>query len=299
MTEVVGVDIGGTGIAAALVTADGRITARSSLPTPAAEGAGAVLDAVSAAVGELGAPFAAAGVGSAGVIDRASGRVRSATDSLAGWAGTDLRGELAARLGVPVTVDNDVHAHALGELWTGAAAGKRHVLFVAVGTGIGGSLIIDGRPHHGAHAVAGHVGHLPVPAAAGKPCPCGGSGHAEGVGSGPALLAEYLERGGSATTLPEVAALAESGDALASDVLTRGATATGQLLGGLVNAVDPELVLVGGGVSSCGPVWWSAVRAAVAAEALPAVRDVPVVTGGLGSDAAVLGAARMAWDELG
>ncbi len=82
-------------------------------------------------------------------------------------------------------------------------------------------------------------------------------------------------------------------------MLAHGATATGQLLGGLVNAVDPELVLVGGGVSSCGPVWWTALRAAFAAEALPAVRDVPVVAGELGSDAAVLGAARMAWEELG
>ncbi|MCA1188159.1 ROK family protein [Saccharopolyspora sp. 6T] len=298
MTLVLGVDIGGTGIVAGLVTADGAIRDRAAVPTPAADGPVAVLGALAAAASRLGGEFAAAGVGSAGVIDRGSGSVRSATDSISGWAGTELRAELAARLGVPVVVDNDVHAHALGELWTGAAAGRRHVLFAAVGTGIGGSIVVDGRPHRGAHAVAGHLGHLPVPAAAGRPCPCGGSGHVEGVGSGPALLAEYRARGGTATTLPEVVVRAGIRDALAAAVLADGATATGQALGGLVNAVDPELVLVGGGVASCGPAWWEPLRAAVAAEVLPAVRGTPVLPAELGADAAVLGAVWMAWEEL-
>ena len=120
----------------------------------------------------------------------------------------------------------------------------------------------------------------------------------QGVGSGPALLAAYRARGGTAATLPEVAALAETGDALAAAVLADGATALGQALGGLVNAVDPELVLIGGGVAACGPSWWRPLRNAVTAEVLPAVRGIPVLPGELGGDAAVLGAARMAWEEL-
>lgn len=297
MKLVAGVDVGGTKIAAGAVGADGTLLRRHTVATPAADGPAAVLDAVATAVRALGVPIVAAGVGSAGVIDAGSGMVLSATGALPGWAGTDLRGELGARLGVPVAVDNDVHAHAVGETWRGAAAGLHTVLLVAVGTGVGGSLVLGGRVHHGAHAVAGHVGHTPVPEAAGVPCACGGSGHAEALGSGPAMLADYRRRSGrdDAAHLAQVVRRAERGDGLAGEVLARGATAVGQAIGGLVNVLDPELVLLGGGVSGSGELWWEPMRAAVAAEVLPPLRGVPLRAGALGADAAVIGAARLAW----
>lgn len=101
--------------------------------------------------------------------------VLSATEALPGWPGTDLRGELGARLGA-------------------AVLGKEHVLLVTAGTGVGGSLLLGGKVHRGANATAGHVGHVPVPAARGWPCACGGAGHAEAVAGGPAMLAEYRRR---------------------------------------------------------------------------------------------------------
>ncbi|QMU71225.1 ROK family protein [Streptacidiphilus sp. P02-A3a] len=303
MTLVGAVDIGGTKIAAGLVAADGTVVRQRSVPTPAAEGPQAVLDAAADLVAELarpGEPVLAVGVGSAGVIDPRTGRVLSATDALPGWAGTDLRGGLGARLGVPVAVDNDVHAHALGEAWRGAAAGVREVLLVAVGTGIGGSQVVDGRVHHGAHSAAGHVGHMPLPEAEGRRCPCGGVGHAEAVAAGPALLAEYRRRRGAAGTrdLADVAARAERGEPTARQVLEDGATALGRLIGGLVNLLDPELVLVTGGVANCGPVWWSSLRVGYHAEALPPLRGVPLEPGLLGHLAPLLGAARLALDLL-
>ncbi|WP_406064725.1 ROK family protein [Streptomyces sp. NBC_01077] len=299
MSLVAGIDIGGTKTAAGLVDPNGTLMRRHTLPTPAADGPEAVVAAAVRAVRELGEPVAAVGVGSAGVVDPTAGRIVSATDALPGWAGTELRRDLEQALGVPVSVDNDVHAHALGEAWLGAAAGHRHVLLVAVGTGIGGSLLIDGRVHHGARSVAGHAGHVPVPSAAGAPCTCGGTGHAEAVGSGPALLAAYLRRGTApAASVSEVSALASAGDAEARRVLGLGARALGEALGGIVNMTDPELVLVGGGVSGCGPEWWEPLREAFAAELLPPLRGVELRPGSLGGDAAVLGAARLALEVL-
>lgn len=305
MTVVAALDIGGTKTAAALVDHDGRLLHRHTAPTPAAAGPAAVLDAAAAAVARLatdGGPYSAAGAGSAGLIDAAAGTVLSATAALPGWAGTALRDELGRRLGVPVAVDNDVHAHALGESWRGAAAGRTHVLLVAAGTGIGGSLVLAGRIHRGARSAAGHLGHMPVPAAAGRPCPCGGTGHAEGVAAGPAMAAEYRRRTGEAATsgpvadggLAAVAERAAAGEPVAAAVLEEGAVALGEAVGGLVNAIDPQLVLVTGGVSRCGPAWWRPLRTAIAATTLPPLADVPVVPGALGDDAALLGAARLA-----
>ncbi|WP_318211054.1 ROK family protein [Streptomyces sp. SJL17-1] len=299
MSPVAGIDIGGTKTAAGLVDSNGTLLRRHTLPTPAADGPRAVVAAAVRAVRELGEPVAAVGVGSAGVVDPATGRIVSATDALPGWAGTELRRDLEQALGVPVSVDNDVHAHALGEAWLGAAAGRRHVLLVAVGTGIGGSQLIDGRVHHGARSVAGHAGHVPVPSAVGVPCTCGASGHAEAVASGPALLAAYARRGvAPASSLAEVSARAGAGDPAARHVLRTGAKALGEALGGIVNMTDPELVLVGGGVGNCGQEWWEPLRDAFAAELLPPLKDVELRPGSLGGDAAVLGAARLAWEAV-
>jgi glucokinase len=292
---VVGVDIGGTKTSAALVDADGRVRSSVTVPTPGAYGPDAVLDTVTRLVGGLGGAPIAAGVGSAGVVDTRRGVIVSSTDVLADWAGTRLRDRLATSLGLVVAVDNDVHAHALGELWRGAAAGADSVLFVAVGTGIGASLVLDGRVLHGAHAVAGHAGHVPV-AAAGRRCTCGGVGHLEAVASGPALLASFA---GDATHLAEVDALASAGDSDAVAVLGAGGAAVGSVVGGLMNTFDPSMVVIGGGVARCGPAWWDPLREALAAEVLPVLRDVPVVPATLGPQAALVGAARLAWEVSG
>src|SRR5699024_9085954 len=131
------------------------------------------------------------GVGAAGVIDPVAGTVVSATDSLSGWAGTHLVAELEARTQLRVRAVNDVHAHALGEAWSGASRGTDSSLLVAAGTGIGGGILWDRRLVTGRNSAAGHIGHLPAPAAAGLPCPCGATGHREAIASGPAILATH------------------------------------------------------------------------------------------------------------
>jgi len=298
---VAAVDIGGTKTAAALVGRQGEVVARAAAATPGADGAAAVLRTASELVLRLTAdapcPVRALGVGSAGVVDAGTGQVLGATAVLAGWAGTDLRGELSRATGLRTAVVNDVHAHALGEARHGAGAGCRTVLFLAVGTGIGGSFVMDGKVLAGAHSAAGHAGHVPSPAAAGRLCSCGGRGHLEAFAAGPALAAEYARRSGrAARDLRAVAALAGDGDASARAVLADGGAAVGTALGGLVNVLDPHVVLVGGGVSGLGEVWWQPLRAAVRRETLPLLVDVPVLPAVLGHDAALVGAADIAWE---
>ncbi|WP_433553390.1 ROK family protein [Micromonospora zamorensis] len=299
---VAALDIGGTKTAAALVTRQGEVVHRATAPTPGRAGATAILDTAADLVDRLraratGTRVRAVGVGSAGVIDHRTGLVLSATDALAGWAGTDLRRRLRELLDLPVAVINDVHAHALGETRHGVAAGHQTTLFLAVGTGIGASFVVDGTVLAGAHSAAGHAGHQPSPYAGQLPCTCGGQGHLEAIASGPGLAQEYARRTGQPVDdLRSVAARAADGDATAREVVLLGGAAVGSAVGGLVNMLDPAAVVIGGGVAGLGDLWWQALRDAVRRETLPSLVDVPVLASTLGSDAPLLGAASLAWE---
>lgn len=304
-TLVAALDIGGTKTAAALVDVAGRVLERARAATPASEGSSAVLATAAALVQSVRGtrPVLGLGVGSAGIVDPASGVVTGATDVLPGWIGTNLRGELSAALGIPVVVRNDVHAHALGEATYGAGVGCTTLLYVAVGTGVGAAFAHSGLPGgllSGAHAAAGHVGHVPSPEAGDLACTCGGRGHLEAIAAGPALVREHARRTGvRAADLGEVAVLATGGDPDAAAVLELGGRAVGAVVGGLVNVLDPDVVVVGGGVASLGEVWWRPLREAVVAGVLPALRGTPVVPSALGEDAALLGAAALARTLVG
>ncbi|MFF1883576.1 ROK family protein [Pseudarthrobacter sp. NPDC058196] len=305
----VGVDLGGTKTAAGVVSAAGEVLFSETIPTLNRDGGAAVLDATAALVTALvgrahkeGLAVAGVGIGSAGVIDSARGVVVSATDAIRGWAGTALTAGLAARLDLPassVRAVNDVHAHALGEAWTGAAAGTASSLLVAFGTGVGGSFVVDGRPVLGHRHAGGHVGHFASPLAyhggVALACVCGGSGHVEAIASGPALLEAYLRLGGTAPVRDArgVFALARAGDTTAAKALHASAAAAGQAVGGLANILDPEIVVVSGGLADAGEPWWEPMRLALRAELLPALGDLPVVPAALGNAAALVGAARL------
>ena len=294
-------DIGGTKTAAALVTEDGALLDRCRSRTPAALGADAVMAEALGMARALTADRAPVGVGigSAGVIDTDTGTVRSATDALPGWTGTDLRGTFHRELGLPVSVANDVHTHALGEHWRGAARDHECVLFVAAGTGVGGALLIDGDVRSGARSAAGHIGHVPVPEADGLACPCGANGHVEAVASGPALERAHRVADGPVTRLEEVVEAAEGGDPSARAVLATGARALGTALAGVANVLDPDLIVVGGGVTAAGEHWWPHLRQGIADGTIPALRGLPVAASQLGADAALLGAARLVRREQG
>jgi len=298
---VLAADLGGTKITAGLVNGGGEVLATRSVLTGAHQGSDAVISTLvevllavradAAAQTHLEAP-SAVGIGSAGVVDSATGRIVSATDAIPGWAGTDLGTRVSEALDLPARVLNDVHAHALGEATAGAGAGRASLLLVAVGTGIGGGMVRGGLIDAGARGLAGHVGHVPMPEAAGVGCTCGRTGHVEGLASGPGMLAAYLRAGGQAADTREVVARAEAGEDLAAGVLRTCAIAVGRLIGGLLNVMDPDVAVLTGGMAGAGPLWWQGVHDGVAHEAIDLVAGTELLPAMAGPDAALLGAAK-------
>lgn len=289
---LVGIDIGGTKIAALLVSEEGAVLARGSVPAPAALGGGAMAEAaaglVRALVAEADMTLVAAGVGAAGVIEHETGTIRAASATFVGWAGFPLADELEARLGVPVRVENDVNAFLLGEA---AADGRtdRDVLGVMLGTGVGGALIIDGELHHGPHGAAGEIGH--TPGYSDLVCTCGQTGHLETLASGTSIALRYQERtAGQVLDAREVADRARSGDADAIAVFDAAGRALSLACASAATILDLPCAIVGGGVTAA----WDLLAPAIArtlrtdspVSGIP-LRIIPAV---LGSDAVALGA---------
>lgn len=319
MTHVIGVDLGGTKTAAGVVSTSGDVLASDTIPTLNRAGGEAILDATATLItglveqaADAGLTVSGVGVGSAGVIDAAAGTVVSATDAIRGWAGTALAGGLSSRLGLNVRAVNDVHAHALGEAWLGAAAGTSSSLMVAFGTGVGGSFVLHGSPVLGHRFVGGHVGHFASPHAIvnGRPlpCVCGSAGHVEAIASGPAIHESFLRFGGSASAAADTravfglvsgihdaaaAAASEEDVAAARAAVELGALAAGQAVGGLINILDPETVVISGGLADAGELWWKPMETALRQELLSPLVGVPVVPAALGNTAAIVGAAKL------
>ncbi|MFD5692192.1 ROK family protein [Streptomyces rubiginosohelvolus] len=294
-----GVDIGGTKTAVALFDERDAVLARATAATPAAAGAAAVVAGVLELAARVLAEPAAAGtrlstigVGTAGVVAPDGRTIAAATEALPGWAGTPLAALLEDALGAPATLLGDVQAFLAGELAAGAALGARGAVAVMAGTGIGGAIAVEGTVVRGGHGAAGHIGHVPVAAAEGHRCPCGAWGHVEAVASGPAMTALLRREPGHAAArdLRAVSAAAADGDAAARTVLRRGGGALGAVLAGVVNTLDPDVVVLSGGVLDAGPWYEDALRAELAARALPLLRGTRVVRAALGADAVLLGA---------
>ncbi|AQP45503.1 ROK family protein [Tessaracoccus flavus] len=299
MSHVVGVDLGGTKTAAARVAPDGTLGEIVSAPTPALRGGQAVLDVVADLVRRVGGDDTVGlGVGTAGVVDATVGRIISATDTFSDWVGTDVAGGLRQRLSWsdrPIEVINDVDAHALGEQWLGAARDHGSVLMVAVGTGVGGAVVLDGRLWTGAHHVAGEIGHVPTPGAEGLYCACGRPGHLEAVAAGPAIERMYGVDGVDGRA---IMARAEAGEEKALAVVERAASSLGRAIAGLVTVLDPACVVIGGGVALAGDVWWGPLRRTIRDELVPILADIPVLPAAAGPSAAILGAAKRALDSV-
>ncbi|WP_217632457.1 ROK family protein [Ruania alba] len=304
MRSVIGVDVGGTKTAAAVVGPDGRLGPVHSAPTRAAAGPEAVLEVIRSLVTDVRAEArldgwgepAAVGIATAGMVDTTTGVIVAANDTFPGWPGTPVQARLTEQLGIAVTVQNDVRAHAIGEAWAGAAADVRSALVVAVGTGVGGTVVIDGRAAGGAHHAGGEIGHMPSAGAGGLRCPCGRIGHLEAVACGPAIAEQFRRRDPDQHAgTPDVLRLADAGDEIAGDVVHRAGVALGQAIAGVVTVIDPHVVVLGGGVAGASTVWWDAVCETLRTELVDPLRDIPVRLSTLGGSAPLIGAARSAW----
>ena len=301
-----GIDIGGTKVLAVAIEQSGSVVAEARTASNVATGG--VEDAIETVLGELarqcGAPHAV-GVGIAGLVD-VEGRMRFGPN-LPDVLALPVRDRLAARTGVPVSVDNDANCAGFGELLVGAMRGARHALMVTLGTGIGGAIIVNGAMYRGANGFAAEIGHFTV-RDDGPLCACGERGHWEAIASGTALGrlgSEAIDagRGGSITatggdrvTGHDVGVAAAAGDACAIAVVAEFADNVALGLAGLANIFDPEMMVIAGGLVEMGPVLFNPVNAAFARhlEGLAHRPHIPVLPAQLGERAGAIGAALQA-----
>ena len=229
-------------------------------------------------------------------MDATTGTVRL-SHHVPGWEDTPLRNQLQAEFGVPAAVDNDANVAALGEWRFGAGQGCASLLYVTVSTGIGGGWVLAGEIYSGADGMAGEIGHIVV-RPGGAECACGKRGCLEIEACGTALARKMRERGaavGRPTQAAEpitgesVSRAARQGDPLAQEVMDDAACMLGTGLGGAINLMNPQRIVLGGGVTKSGERWWRSVRETARAHALPQMR-VDIVPAVLGDDAPLWGA---------
>ncbi len=302
-----GVDVGGSKVTAVVLAPDGTCPVRRTRPTPADD-----VEATVATVLELTREVhteatVAVGVGAAGLVTR-EGKVLFAPNLP--WRGVDVAAAVAGATGVPVVVENDCTAAAYGEWRLGAARGLRDVLYVGVGTGIGGGVVLDGELRRGAHGFAGEIGHIVVEPD-GPPCGCGNRGCWETVASGMtitrdgrravtrhahSLIASMAEGSPASVTGELVTEAARLGDPTATGILTEAGTRLGVGIAGLVNVLDVAMVVVGGGVAEAGALMLEPARRAFAdsVQAHGVRPEVPIVAAALGPDGAAIGSALLA-----
>jgi glucokinase len=295
---VLAIDVGGTWLRVARVTALGRVLDRRRQPTPAGGDAAAVVEAVGRLAAQLGGPARLAGVAAPGPVDPASGTVYS-PPNLPGWGAYPLRSRLADRLGCPVWVHNDANLAALGEARFGAGRGADPLVYLTVSTGIGGGVILGGRIFEGAHGLAGELGHVIV-RAGGPRCNAGHAGCLEALASGTAVQRRAAELAGTAgePAAAEVAQAAAAGTAWAIQVLEEAGEALGLAIGGLINAFDPAWVVLGGGLTGAWELWAPAMQRSAEAVAMArAQRPVDIRRAALGDDGGLIGAAAHALDR--
>lgn len=303
-----GVDIGGTELRVALLDRTGRVVAAEQTATDVEGGPAAVIGQVEAIMGRLDPALreavSGAGVGVPGPLDAERGFVHIAP-ALKNWVDVPFAADLGARLGVPVRIENDAHAAALGEWRFGAGRGLDHLVYVTVSTGIGGGVVVDGSLLRGANGLAALFGHMTVVADS-PPCFCGAIGCWEAVASGsamgwlataalaraPASTIGDLARGGPVTAR-HVFEAAETGDDLARTLVAREAEYLARGFVNLLHLFSPQAVIVGGGVSRALSVMAADIAAHVARRALPPYRTVPIVKAALGDMSGVVGAASL------
>ncbi len=290
-----GIDIGGTKIACGLVTESGEVLRQTRCRTPLSGGT-AILDAALRLANHYrGEPLQAIGVGTGGQVNADAGVIASATSLLPGWAGTEVKAAFETAFGLPCRVDNDVNALAAGESRFGAGKNLNTVAYLALGTGVGGALLLSGRLHHGAHWAGAEFGHLLLDFNQAAP-----RRSLEDFASGPGLVRTYREISGFGGEIigEEIAVEAQrEPQSLAAQAVTRTGEYLGWGLVSLANVLDPDLFVIGGGVSALGDLLLEPARRVLAAHALAGPARCSVVPAALGLDASLIGAAALAMRE--
>jgi glucokinase len=316
---VLAIDLGGTKIAAALIAPDNRVMDRTHSPTLVSEGLQPVIDRIFAMIDRLlsqcttaAAQLDGIAIAAAGAIDTDKGLITS-SPNLPGWSNVPLRDMVRERYGVDSCLVNDANAAALAEHRLGAGRGTNNLIYLTVSTGIGGGIIVNGELYSGISGCAGELGHMTIDAN-GPECDCGNVGCLEVFASGKAVAGEAkrrIKQGGQSRltdivsgnlegiTAEKVAMAAQGGDRLAMEVISRAAGYLGVGMVNLVNIFNPEMIVVGGGLSKMGELLLGPARQVVKQRVFPLCAGaVRIVTAELGDDAGVLGAAIYARQQI-
>jgi glucokinase len=294
--QVIGVDVGGTKILAGLIARDGSVVSHREYPTPI-ENEDALLDGLEAAVREfLDQSVLAVGFGIPSQIDQRHGIALGSVNIP--LRGVPFRQKMADRLGLPIGMDNDANAAAIAEWHAGAGRGTTDMVMLTLGTGVGGGLILGGKPYRGWFGAGSEIGHMVI-VHDGVPCRCGGHGHLESYASGKAADELAAEAFGPAADAHRLVRLAREGDPLAIRILTGIGEHLGSGIASLVNIFNPELIVVGGGFAAAGELLFEPAKKIADREVLVSVRDsYRIVRAELGTSAGMIGAGMVAFEAL-
>jgi glucokinase len=296
--RAIGIDVGGTKIAAGVIDREGRIQRRVERPTPA-DSRDEFLELLDEIVDDLRVEgVEAIGFGLPSTIDQRTGRVVGSVH--VPLNDFDFRDHAAERFSIPVALDNDANAAAIAEWKIGAGRGASHMIMLTLGTGVGGGLILDGKPYRGWVGAGAEIGHM-VLEYGGEPCSgnCTGHGHFEQVASGRAADRKAVELLGPDATGRELVGAAREGNQEALEAVREIGRKLGAALGSLVNIFNPELIVIGGGFSQARDLFLEPALETMKVEALPPGRDlVRVVPALLGPDAGLVGAGFVGFEAL-
>ena len=307
-----GIDIGGTTVKCGLFETDGTLLEKWEIRTHSDDNGARILpdvgETILAKMAERNidkSEVAGAGVGVPGPVH--DNKVPYAVNLH--WGPTDIAGELGEITGIPIKAGNDANVAALGEMWKGGAEGRKNVIVVTLGTGVGGGIIINGHVIEGAHGAGGEIGHAHVEDSITDVCGCGNSGCLEQVASATGIA--RLAREELAAKDPSEASVLENekdldaravfnaykaGDAVAARIVNKFAKYLGTTLSVFATVADPEVIVIGGGVSKAGDALTDIVSRYYKKNAFPACADTPIVLAQLGNDAGIYGAARLVLD---
>ena len=305
----IGIDVGGTNVKLALVSSEGKIIYSNSIPTHAEMGYEYTVNNIKEAIKDLiketdsqTKDIQGIGFGFPGQVDYKSGIVRLAPN-IPGWVDVPIAQKIEEEFGISTRVDNDVRCAALGELNFGAGKGCENLICITVGTGIGSGLIVNGKLVRGASNAAGEIGHIKLQMNGGPICGCGDTGCLEAFASGPAIvaMAEDYIKGGKSTKYRELAnpeitpyivyEAAKAGDPVARRIFTVIGEYIGIGLTSVINLLNPEKVIIGGGVAAAGEFLMDSIKETVKRRAMKiAGETVEIVPAQLGNTAGVIGA---------
>lgn len=296
----IGIDLGGTAIKYAVISSNGDFLYENTVPTPSNGGAEGVIKALASSISEAknwandnNINLSGVGIGTPGIVSHNGRTVLGGAENIPEWVNLNLADRLEAIVNLPVVLTNDANAMALGEHAFGAAKGANDVIFITVGTGIGGAALINGKMWRGHMGRGMEIGHITVKAD-GESCACGGHGCLEHYASTAAMVRRYKALSGYDADGRKIIKLYHEHDSIAEKVLNEHWNYLGHGIASVINIFSPQLVVVGGGISESGLFYIENLQKIVSSQVMgDCAANTRIVTASLGNRAGCLGAAQL------